>query len=67
MKYVFRTLSLPLILCLSIIAAIRDVTMLSWLWMKHGGEFFAYRKPSHTVLGVYQKLEKMELPTPTTT
>lgn len=57
MKLLFRILSLPFIVCLLLLACVRDVLVLSWLWLKHGGEFFAYRKSPKTIMDVYRKLE----------
>jgi len=44
LKFIFRIITLPLIVALWIIARIRDCIIISYCYLRYGGEFLTFNK-----------------------
>ncbi len=56
----WRIAGFPFVLALILTAATRDVLMLSFLWLRYGGEMIAHRKKQNVkgIADVYRQVEK---------
>ena len=55
-KVFWRLLASPFVLCLIVIAGLRGMAGMYADWLRHGGEFIAYRKPARTIADVFARV-----------